>query len=116
MLNKTAEKVLKCIIKKSNGNIEKNISISDKDFNDKAITISVLLSISKQLYREGYVVPSYKNCIGNDKVELLLKYEGYSYFDNKRTKLFWKLFPIIISLAALLCTISHVILDVLGVI
>ena len=102
MLNKTAEKVLKVIIKKSNGNLEDLISISQKDFNDKKITNNILNSMCQQLKDEGYVGSCYSGCDETDDIDLILKYEGYSYFDNKKTKYFWKLAPIIISLIALL--------------
>ena len=97
LLNKTAEKVLKCIIKKSNGNLEESISISHKDFKDKKITNSFINSVCQQLYKEGYIVKCYLSCDEDDFIELFLKYEGYSYFDNKKTKNFKYWIPIIIS-------------------
>ena len=115
MLNKSAEKVLKCIIKKSNGNLEELITISHKDFKNKKITNNILNSMCEQLKSEGYIRACYISCGEDDDIDLILKYEGYSYFDNKRTTNFWKLFPIMISLVALLCTITHIAFDALGI-
>ena len=42
MLNKNAEKVLKCIIKKSGGNLNEIIEISRRDFKDKEISKGLL--------------------------------------------------------------------------
>lgn len=102
MLNKTAEKVLKCIIKKSNGNYEELISVSHKDFKDKSITNDMLNSICRQLYNDGYIRVCYPCCGEDDDIDLILKYEGHSYFDNKRTTLFRMWIPIMISLVALI--------------
>ena len=55
MLNKTAEKVLKCIIKKSKGNLEESVNISHKDFKDKKITNSFINSVCRQLKKEEYI-------------------------------------------------------------
>ena len=98
LLNKTAEKVLKCIIKKSKGNLEQSICICWKDFKNKKITNSFINSVCQQLYKEGYISKKcYLSCDEDDFIELFLKYEGYSYFDNKKTKNFKYWIPIIIS-------------------
>lgn len=97
MLDKTAEKVLKCIIEKSKGNLEGLIAISHKDFNDKSITNNILNSVCQQLNKEGYIGHYYISCEENDDIDLILKYEGYSYFDNKRQTNFRFWAPIFIS-------------------
>ena len=102
LLNKTAEKVLKCIIKKSKGNPEQSVHISWKDFKDKRITNSFINSLCRQLKEEEYIYNAYLSCNENETIEVYLSYKGFSYFDNKRTKMFWRLFPIIISLIALI--------------
>ena len=86
MLNKTAEKVLKCIIKKSKGNIEELISISHKDFKDKKITNSLINSICRQLHKEGYISNACLSCGDDETVEVYLSHNGFSYFDNKNEK------------------------------
>lgn len=109
MLNKSAEKVLKCIIKKSNGNLEELISISHKDFKDKAITSGLINSICRQLHKEGYISNAYLSCGDDETIDVYLSHNGFSYFDNKKTKNFRFWIPIIItnliSLAALIIAI-----------
>lgn len=102
LLNKTAEKVLKCIIKKSKGNPEQSVHISWNDFKDKRITNSFINSLCRQLKEEEYIYNAYLSCNENETIEVYLSHKGFSYFDNKRTKMFWRLFPIIISLIALI--------------
>ena len=77
MLNKNAEKVLRCIIKKSDGNFDNLIDIS----------------------HIGYL---HSSCDEDDYISLMLEHEGYSYFENKRTQNFRTWTPIIISLIALI--------------
>lgn len=97
MLNKNAEKVLKCIIKKSGGNLNEIIEISRRDFKDKEISKGLLTSICFQLNKEGYISRFSPNYDEEDYGRLLLSHNGYSYFDNKRTKNFRTWTPIIIS-------------------
>lgn len=102
MLNKNAEKVLKCIIKKSGGNLNEIIEISRRDFKDKEISKGLLTSICFQLNKEGYISRFSPNYDEEDYGRLLLSHNGYSYFDNKRTLSFKTWTPIIISLVALI--------------
>lgn len=102
MLNTNAEKVLKCIIKKSQGDLYRRIYISCDDFKSKKISGSLICSICAQFSKEGYIshcCPSYDE---DGSTSLLITHEGYSYFDNKRTKNFRTWTPIIISLIALI--------------
>ena len=97
MLNANAEKVLKCIIEKSQGDLYRRIYISCDDFKSKKISGSLICSICAQLSKEGYIshcCPSYDE---DGSTSLLITHEGYSYFDNKRTKNFRTWTPIIIS-------------------
>ena len=108
-MNKTAEKVLKCIIKKSNNKLDEPIVISHRDFNNKSITNNLLNSVCEQLYNEGYLGNCYISCDEDDDIDVILKYEGYAYFDNKRKTNFRFWVPIFISnffaLAALVISI-----------
>ena len=97
MLNKTAEKVLKCIIKKSKGNLEESVNISHKDFKDKKITNSFINSVCRQLKKEEYICNAYLGCNEYETIEVFLSHNGFSYFDNKRTKNFKFWVPIVIS-------------------
>lgn len=102
MLNKNAEKVLKCIIRKSNGNFDELIDISHDDFKSKKFSNGLIDLICSQLKNEGYIGYLHSGCDENDYISLMLKHEGYSYFDNKRTQNFRTWTPIIISLVALI--------------
>lgn len=97
MLNKEAEKVLKCIIEKFDGNFDEMVDISHKDIKDKKITNNLINSICSQLNKEGYIGNSYPSINEDDFISVYLNHEGYSYFDNKRTNLFQTWFPIILS-------------------
>lgn len=109
MLNRNAEKVLKCIIKKSDGNLDEMLDISCSDFNDKRITGGLIPSVCRQLNEEGYIGKYYPSYDEDGYVDLFLKHKGYAYFDNKRTKLFRLWFPIVaadlISVVALIVAI-----------
>ena len=76
--------------------------VYNKDFKDKRITNSFINSLCRQLKEEEYIYNAYLSCNENETIEVYLSYKGFSYFDNKRTKMFWRLFPIIISLIALI--------------
>lgn len=102
MLNKNAEKVLKCIIKKSGGNFDQLIDISHNDFKSEKFSNSLIDSICSQLKNEGYIGYLHSSCDEDDYISLMLEHEGYSYFDNKRTQNFRTWTPIIISLIALI--------------
>lgn len=101
MLNRTAEKVLKCIIKKSGGNLDEIINISCADFKNKKISSDLIFSICRQLNDEDYIGRYYSGYDDNS-IDLFLNYNGYSYFDNKRTQKLRTWTPIIISLVALI--------------
>ena len=102
MLNKNAKKVLKCIIKKSDGNFDELIDISHNDFKSEKFSNSLIDSICSQLKNEGYIGYLHSSCDEDDYISLMLEHEGYSYFDNKRTQNFRTWTPIIISLIALI--------------
>ena len=97
MLNKNAKKVLKCIIKKSDGNFDELIDISHNDFESEKFSNSLIDSICSQLKNEGYIGYLHSSCDEDDYISLMLKHEGYSYFENKRTQNFITWTPIIIS-------------------
>lgn len=97
MLNKNAEKVLTCIIKKTGDNLEKEVHISHRDFKDKKITNKHINSICHELMRKGYIYSFYESVSENDNTRVTIKHEGYSYFDNKKTKRFHFWIPLIIS-------------------
>lgn len=102
MLNKNAEKVLKCIIKKFDGNFDNLIDISHNDFKSEKFSNSLIDSICDQLKNEGYISYLHSSCDEDDYISLMLEHEGYSYFDNKKTTNFRTWTPIIISLIALI--------------
>ncbi len=97
MLNKNAEKVLKCIIKKSNKDFDELIDISHNDFKDKKFSNSLINSICNQLKNEGYISRCYPSLDENDYLSVCLNHAGYSYFDIKQKKNFRFWVPIIIS-------------------
>ena len=102
MLNKNAEKVLKRIIKKFDGNFDNLIDISHNDFKSEKFSNSLIDSICSQLKNEGYIGYLHSSCDEDDYISLMLEHEGYSYFENKRTQNFRTWTPIIISLIALI--------------
>ena len=102
MLNKNAEKVLKRIIKKFDGNFDNLIDISHNDFKSEKFSNSLIDSICSQLKNEGYIGYLHSSCDEDDYISLMLEHKGYSYFENKRTQNFRTWTPIIISLIALI--------------
>lgn len=84
MLDKRAEKILKCIIKKVDSNFNEAIEISHKDFKNANFTNSFINSVCIQLRKEGYLSSAYANYSESDCVVAYLSYNGYTYFETKR--------------------------------
>ena len=83
MLDKTSEKILKCLISKCNKNPEKSVVISENDFSFPSVSIELLNSVCYFLMKHEYI-KSFSYGYFNSPLEITLTYKGYSYFEYKR--------------------------------
>ncbi|MBR3591626.1 MAG: hypothetical protein IKL46_02110 [Clostridia bacterium] len=107
MLDKKAEKILKRIIKKVDGDFNKAIEISHKDFKNANFTNKFIYSVCTQLHKDGYLSSAYVSHCERDCVVAYLSYNGYSYFETKHKETMLLLLknvwlPIIVSLVTTL--------------
>ena len=109
MLNKSAEKVLRCAIGKCGNNLNKRILISSTDFKSSIFTNSFINSICEELFRKEYIQLLDIDYNGKYGPSFYLNHEGFSYFDNKKyeNKLLWlknAWIPIIVAFVTTLLT------------
>lgn len=86
MLNKSAERVLKCAIKKSANNLNKKIELSDKNFKNSKFTISYINAICEELSRKRYIKHLQLDYDCKYSPTFYLTHEGFSYFEIKKTQ------------------------------
>ena len=84
MLNKSAEKVLKVAIQKSQNNLNKKIVITSTDFKNSLFSNIYINSICEELAREGLIYKLLIDYEGRYGPTFFLKHEGFSYFDKKK--------------------------------